>query len=216
MAVVKPEGLSVIAAEGSRGRSLYDIVTAHIQRRNPKGRAAVVHRLDRDTSGIMVFAKNARAKATLMGAWNELVEDRRYVALAEGRLPAAEGVMDSWILETDPYRCREVPAGTHGALRSVTKYRVLAEGDGLSLVELELETGRRHQIRVQLAGLGCPVAGDERYGSRRDPLGRLCLHASLLSLRSPFGPRRGELLRLESAPPPGFRAALSGKKSSSR
>jgi len=209
VAVDKPAGLAVIAPDGSRSRSLYDIVTERIQRRNPRGRAAVVHRLDRDTSGVMLFAKDARTKERLMGSWNELVKLRRYVALAEGAPPAREGVLDTWLLDTGEGRVRQVAPGTRGALRSVTAYRVVGEGGGYSLLELDLETGRRHQIRVQLAAVGCPVAGDERYGSRRDPLGRLGLHASLIELDDPFG---GGTLRFESPVPASFREALSASR----
>ena len=99
VAVDKPCGLPTISPEGSRSKSLYDIVSAHIQKRNPKGRAALVHRLDRDTSGVMIFAKHARAKAALMSAWNESVDERTYVALVEGRMPSSEGVLDSWLSE---------------------------------------------------------------------------------------------------------------------
>ena len=207
VAVDKPCGLPTISPEGSRSKSLYDIVTSHIQRRNPKGRAAVVHRLDRDTSGVIVFAKNARAKTALMSTWNESVDERLYVALAEGSPPEAEGVLDSWLSEHDPFRVRQVPPGTRGALRAVTRYRLVAEGDGLSLLEVSLETGRRHQIRAQLAAIGCPVAGDERYGARRDPLGRLGLHAAVISLKRPSD---GTTIRVECPAPPGFAAALRG------
>ncbi len=241
VAVDKPCGLPTISPEGSRLKSLYDIVTAHIQRRNPKGRAAVVHRLDRDTSGVIVFAKNARAKTVLMSTWNESVDERGYMALVEGSptmkplvsptaspvagplaAPLAtmakaaavqpvpvvrEGVLDSWLSDADPFRVRQVPPGTRGALRAVTKYRVIAEGGGLSLLELSLETGRRHQIRAQLAAIGCPVTGDERYGARRDPLGRLALHAAVISLKRPSD---GTTIRVECPAPPEFAAALRG------
>lgn len=207
IAVDKPSGLPTISPEGSRSKSLYDIVSAHIQKRNPKGRAAVVQRLDRDTSGVIVFAKSARAKAALMSTWNESVDERTYIALVEGAPPSAEGVLDTWLSEVDPHRVRQAPAGSKGALRAITRYRVLGEGDGFSLVELSLETGRRHQIRVQLAEAGCPVAGDERYGSRRDPLGRLGLHATVLALNRPSD---GTPVRVESPAPPGFAAALRG------
>ena len=210
VAADKPCGLPTISPEGSRSKSLYDIVTLHIRRRNPKGRAAVVHRLDRDTSGVIVFAKSAAAKTRLMSTWNESVDERLYVALVEGRLPATEGVLDTWLSEVDPYRVRQAPAGTKGALRAVTRYRTIAEGDGLSLVELSLETGRRHQIRVQLAAAGCPVVGDERYGSRRDPLGRLGLHAALIVLQRPSD---GAQVRVESPAPASFAAALKGSPS---
>jgi len=211
LAVDKPSGLPTISPEGSRSKSLYDIVSAHIQKRNPKGRAAVVQRLDRDTSGVIVFAKTARAKTALMSSWNESVGERIYVALVEGSLPSPEGVLDTWLSEVDPYRVRQAPAGSKGALRAITRYRVLGEGDGLSLVELSLETGRRHQIRVQLAEAGCPVTGDERYGSRRDPLGRLGLHATTIALDRPSD---GAPVRVECPAPPGFAAALRGSTSS--
>jgi 23S rRNA pseudouridine1911/1915/1917 synthase len=230
VAVDKPCGLPTISPEGSRSKSLYDIVTAHIQRRNPKGRAAVVHRLDRDTSGVIVFAKSARAKTVLMSTWNESVDERLYVALVEGTLTASlhgssttatrepeagtgEGMLDSWLSDADPFRVRQVPPGTRGALRAVTRYRVLAKGDGFSLLELSLETGRRHQIRAQLAAVGCPVAGDERYGSRRDPLGRLGLHAAVISLKRPSD---GATIRVECPAPPGFAAALRGTPASNK
>jgi RluA family pseudouridine synthase len=206
IAVDKPEGLPTIAPEGSRGRSLYDIVTDHIRTRNPKGRAAVVHRLDRDTSGVMVFARNAATKARLMGSWNELVAQRRYVALVDGALPSTEGILDSWLSEVSPGRMRESRTQTRGALRAVTRYRVLDTGPVHSLVELSLETGRKHQIRVQLAGAGCAVSGDSRYGSRTDPLGRLCLHATVIEIALGTGKPP---LRFESPVPLGFAKALA-------
>ena len=201
IAVDKPAGLPTISPEGSRTRSLYDLVTDHIRKRNPKGRAALVHRLDRDTSGVMVFAKNAAAKTRLMGDWNELVAQRRYVALVDGTPPESEGMLDSWLAEAGPGRMKESRNQVKGALRAITRYRVLKAGPVHSLVELELETGRKHQIRVQLAGLGYPVAGDAKYGSRTDPIGRLGLHACLIEL----SPEAGKaLLRFESPVPDSF------------
>ena len=202
----KPAGLMVIAAEGGRGRTLLDFVTAALRRRNPRARAAVVHRLDRDTSGVMVVACNARAKKRLMDDWAELARDRRYVALVEGSMESGEGLLDSWLVEAGPSRMRQARPGEKGAQRALGSWRLLGSGGGFSLVEVKLETGRKHQIRVQLASLGHPVAGDAKYGARRDPAGRLMLHAVLLEL---VHPSTGELLRFESPPPPSFGAALS-------
>ncbi len=201
VAVEKPAGIPVIAVNGGRSKSLLDIVSAHIQKRNPKGRAAVVHRLDRDTSGIMIFAKNARAKTALMGSWNDLVKKRLYTALVEGSPEADEGTLDSWLLEIDARIVRQVAPGTNGAMRALTHFKVLERLAGYTVLELELETGRRHQIRVQLAAIGCPVSGDERYGARQNPLERLCLHASLLEFQMPF---KGSVLVLESPAPANF------------
>lgn len=205
LAVDKPCGIPTISPEGSRTKSLYDMATNHIRRRNPKGRAAVVHRLDKETSGVILFAKNARTKTELMSAWNETVDERVYVALVEGGPPSDSGVFDTYLAEKDPYRVHQVAAGIKGSFRAITRYSVLATGGGYSLLELRLETGRRHQIRVQLAAAGCPVTGDERYGARLDPLGRLGLHASLISFTRGQGQNP---IRVESPPPPGFMATL--------
>ena len=199
--IEKPEGLSVIAPEGSRSKSLYDIVTAHIQRMNPKGRVAVVHRLDRDTSGVMVFAKHAAAKKRLMGNWNELVKERGYTAVVEGRMQGESGVFDSWLVENRGGTMYSTKPGAPGALRAITRWKLLEAGARYSLVELSLETGRKHQIRVQLADSGHPVAGDPRYGAKSDPLGRLCLHAHLLALEHPFSKQE---YSFECPPPEAF------------
>ena len=205
----KPAGLPVIAAEGSKAPSLYDIVTEHIRRKNPKGRAAVVHRLDRESSGVLVFAKSGRAKTALMSRWDEAAVERLYVALVEGEMAEDSGRLESWIVEAGPSRMRSASPGEKGSLKALTAYRVLARGGGFSLVELSLETGRKHQLRVQLSNAGHPIAGDERYSSRLDPAGRLCLHAASLVLIQPF---TGEELRVESPCPPEFKAALSPEK----
>jgi len=198
IAIEKPAGLPVIAPENRKTRNALDIVTKHLQIKNPKGRAAVVHRLDRDTSGIMIFAKNAKSKALLMKNWNHLIIKRCYIALAEGTVPETTGTIESWILETSANRVKEVAPHTKGALRAITHYKLIQSTQKLSLLELELETGRRHQIRVQLADLGHPIAGDTLYGAHTDPFHRLCLHASLLELKHPT---IGTDLVLESSPP---------------
>ena len=199
--VEKPEGLSVIAAEGSRALSLYDIVTAHIKRTNPKGRAAVVHRLDRDSSGVMVFAKHAQAKKALMENWDGLVFERGYAAVAEGTFKEEKGRFDSWLVENRGGQVYTARAGAPGAQRALTDWRVDAASARYSLLYLRLETGRKHQIRAQLAEIGHPIAGDSRYGARADPLGRLCLHAAVLGLEHPFTHER---FSFESPAPEGF------------
>ncbi len=203
--IEKPEGLPVIAPEGSRATSAYDIVTAHIQRTNPRGRAAVVHRLDRDTSGVMVLAVHAAAKKILMDNWDELVKERGYTALVEGRMKGESGVFDSWLLENRGGQVYTTKPGTPGALRAITRWKLIGAGQRYSLVSLSLETGRKHQIRVQLSDAGHPVAGDKRYGARSDPLGRLCLHAHLLVLEHPF---THEEFGFESLPPESFNKLL--------
>ena len=206
--VEKPEGLAVIAPEGSRAKTLYDIVTAHIQRRNPRGRAAVVHRLDRDTSGVMVFAKHAGAKKALMDDWNGLVKERGYTAVVEGSIVGTEGTFDTWLVENRAGQVYGTSPGAQGALRAITHWKVLASNRRYSLLSLSLETGRKHQIRVQLSEAGYPIAGDPRYGAKSDPLGRLCLHAHLLVFQQPF---LKELLRFESPAPQAFLSLVENR-----
>jgi len=201
IAVSKPVGLAVIAPEGSRAKTLYDIVTDHMRRANPHARPAVVHRLDRDTSGVMMFAKSAAGKKVLMSRWNELVRERLYVALAEGAFRGESGIFDSWLIENRAGTVYAVKEGTRGALRAITAWRVLKQGKHYSLLELRLETGRKHQIRAQLSAAGHPVAGDVRYGARTDPLGRLCLHATTLTIEHPF---TRQIMRFESPFPNEF------------
>lgn len=196
--VEKPEGLPVIAPEGSRSKSLYDLVTRYIQKKNPHGRAALVHRLDRDTSGVMMFAKNPHTKKILMDNWNALIKKRTYTALIEGQLPAEEGILNSWLMENRAGQVYEVPADTHGALRAITRWKVLKAEMKFSRIELDLETGRKHQIRAQLSAVGHPIVGDSRYGARSNPFGRLCLHASALEFEHP---KTHVLMRFESQQP---------------
>jgi 23S rRNA pseudouridine1911/1915/1917 synthase len=215
IAVDKPEGLAVIAPEGSRSKSLYDIVTDHIRRRNPKGRAAVVHRIDRDTSGLVLFAKDGRSKKALMDNWDEMVRERRYLAVVCGTMEAESGRIESYLLENKGGEVYETDARARGAKLAITEYRVLETGNGASLVELLLETGRKHQIRVQLASRGHPVLGDPKYGrkfapgraqgqrSRSADAQRLYLHAAGMKF---IHPRDRSLVSLECAAPACFSA----------
>jgi 23S rRNA pseudouridine1911/1915/1917 synthase len=200
--VSKPVGLPVIAPDGSRTKTLYDLVTDHMRKKNPHARPAVVQRLDRDTSGVMMFAKSAFGKKILMSRWNELVRERLYVALAEGAFDANSGRFDSWLFENRAGTVYTVEPGTRGALRSITHWRVLDSSGRFTLLELSLETGRKHQIRAQLSAAGHPIAGDFRYRAHTDPLGRLCLHASVLTVEHPF---THQIMRFEDPPPSDFR-----------
>jgi len=211
LAYDKPVGLPVIAPEGSRTRCLLDIASERVARTSTKSRAAVVHRIDRDTSGIVIFAVDGRTKKLLMDSWDELVTQRLYIALVEGIMPQGDGVFYSWLREIKVGEVYHAEPREKGAKQAITRWRVLAQGTSLSLLELALETGRKHQIRVQLADSGHPVVGDERYGKPKQrgegptvDLGRLCLHARLIELKLPGK----ELLRIDSPSPPEFDAAI--------
>lgn len=182
----KRNGLLSIATDRERDKTAYSILSEHVKREDPSLRIFIVHRLDRETSGLMVFAKSEEVKRRLQSEWKRIVTDRRYVAVADGVPPAPEGTIDAPLAENrnrKVYVCRD--ADTEGAVSAVTRYRVLRSREGRSLVELKLDTGRKNQIRAHLEHLGCPVAGDRKYGSTSTDAGRVCLHAYKLALYHP-------------------------------
>jgi len=180
----KPANLLSIASEAEQEKTAYFLLTDYMRQGNPnaKERVWIVHRLDRETSGLMVFAKTAAAKETLQTGWE--TAEKRYLAVAEGNLPASEGVFESYLDETSPFKVFSVPR-TDTTRHAVTHYKVLKQGKGRTLVELTLETGRRHQIRVHLKDAGCPIVGDEKYGAKTDPAKRLGLHSCGLKIVHP-------------------------------
>lgn len=199
LVVFKPAGLLSVAAAGEKNRTAYWILNEYLRRRGKRQQVAVVHRLDRDTSGVMVFAKSAAMKRALMDNWDKLVFERRYVAVVEGPVTEPEGTIDLPL--TEDSRARVLIAAPGRGHRAITHWKVLRSGSRCSLLSLELETGRRNQIRVHCAAMGHPVVGDSKYGSRCDILGRLGLHAERLAF---YHPRTGALLEFSVPPPPSF------------
>jgi len=195
--IEKPPDLLTIASEAGQENTAYYQLTDYLRAGNPRAqeRVWIVHRLDRETSGLMVFAKTPEAKSVLQTGWDKA--EKRYLAVAEGLLPEDKGTFQSWLDETSPFKVFSVPRSP-AARHAVTQYRVLKRHRGRSLVELTLETGQRHQIRVHLAAAGCPVVGDAKYGARTNPAKRLGLHA--WTLRFPH-PVTNQQLHFESALP---------------
>ncbi|MFQ8758808.1 MAG: RluA family pseudouridine synthase [Intestinimonas sp.] len=206
IAVDKPAGLLSMGNEKERTRTAYRMVSDYVKAREPGGRIFIVHRLDRDTSGVLVFAKNERMKRALQDHWEALVQQRGYVAAVEGDLPEPEGTVRSYLRETATHLVYSGPRGKEGR-EAVTHYRVLARGKGFSLVEVTIDTGRKNQIRVHMQDLGCPVAGDRQYGAQSDPMGRLALHAHVLRFTDP---RSKKTLELKASLPLGFQKLFPG------
>ena len=148
-------------------------------------RAHTIHRLDRDTSGLMLFAKDKKVALTFEENWKETVYDRRYVAVVEGRLEPKEGTVESWLKDNKMFVTYSSPVDNGGKF-AVTHYEVLESNKNYSLVDFHLETGRKNQIRVHAQDLGHPIVGDEKYGATDNSLGRLCLHAYRLCFHHPF------------------------------
>lgn len=147
-------------------------------------RAHVVHRLDRDTSGLMVYAKDMETEQILEHEWHDIVFDRRYVALCSGEFENSEGTIANWLKDNKAYITYSSPVD-NGGKYAVTHFHVLDRSTDYSLVEFKLETGRKNQIRVHAADMGHPVCGDSKYGNGDNPIHRLCLHAYMLCFYHP-------------------------------
>jgi 23S rRNA pseudouridine1911/1915/1917 synthase len=185
----KPAGLLSIASDNERVRTAYRQVTAHVG-----GHIFVVHRLDRETSGVLLFAKNAEIKHALQANWANLVTERGYRALVEGTPNPPADTIRTFLRETKTHLVYSAPSGQE----AITEYRVCGPSPHGARLELRLHTGRKNQIRVHMSELGHPVVGDKKYGAATDPLSRLALHAHALALTHPL---TGERLRFAAETP---------------
>ncbi|WP_297213984.1 RluA family pseudouridine synthase [uncultured Flavonifractor sp.] len=183
LVIDKPAGLLSMASDRERVRTAYHMATDYVRRTNPAGRVFIVHRLDRDTSGVLLFAKDGDTKRAYQDSWDSLVHRRGYLAVVEGRPPRQADTIRTLLRENAAHKVYSVSSGGKEA---ITHYTTLCAGKKYTLLEVELQTGRKNQIRTHFSQLGCPVAGDRAYGAATDPLGRLCLHAHELILTDPF------------------------------
>ncbi|MFD0697875.1 RluA family pseudouridine synthase [Paenibacillus sp. GCM10027628] len=199
--IQKDAGLLSIAANAQENElTAYRQLMAHVRNHDPKSRIFVVHRLDRDTSGVMMFAKSEKVQQLLQNTWQESVKERTYVALVEGAVKKPEGKITSWLKENKSLKMYSSPYPNDG-LYAETHYKVIQTDRSFSLLEVQLETGRKNQIRVHMQDIGHPIVGDKKYGSKAKPIGRLGLHARVLSFVHPV---TGELLRFETEIPKMF------------
>ena len=198
--------LSVGTQSFRKEESAYDILREYVKRQDPRNKLYVVHRLDRDTSGLLMFTKSEEACETLRHNWNNMVLERYYVALLEGSLEEDSGVIKSRLMESNQFVVYSTKEPDEGKL-AVTRYKVLKRGNGLSLVEFSLDTGRKNQIRVHASDMGHPISGDRKYGAKESRLHRLCLHARSLRFAHPVTRKD---MRFEIPIPQRFLAAVSG------
>ncbi len=200
--VVIEKNIGILSmAAGHSSLNVKAVLDDYFTKSRQKCRAHVVHRLDRDTSGLMVYAKDMETEQTLEHNWHYIVYDRRYIAVVSGEVEEEGGTIENWLKDNKAYITYSSPVD-NGGKYAVTHYHVLDRTTEHSLVEFKLETGRKNQIRVHTADIGHPVCGDVKYGNGDDPLHRLCLHAYMLCFWHPVTRKRMEF---ETPIPAAFR-----------
>ncbi|MCI8575404.1 MAG: RNA pseudouridine synthase [Bacilli bacterium] len=184
LVINKPSKLLTISTEKEKYHTLFYEASSYIKKQNPRNKIFIVHRLDKDTSGIVVFAKNESLKQALQINWDKLASVREYLAIVEGVIKEKEGTIKNYLKETKTLQVFDTKNPKEGKL-AITNYQVLETNKVYSLLKINIKTGRKNQIRVALSSIGHPIVGDKKYQSQKNPYGRLALHASKLKLIHP-------------------------------
>ena len=188
--VEKRNGLLSVATDKQIMQTAYSILSEHVKQDDPRNKIFVLHSLDRETSGLMMFAKREEVKTRVQSSWTETVVERKYYAVVEGRVEQAEGVISTYLTESKAMKV--YVTNREEGKKADTAFRVLkySARNDVTLLELELETGRKNQIRAHMEYIGHPIVGDKKYGSRRALIGRVALHAGVLSFIHPTTGKR--------------------------
>jgi len=182
--VNKPAKLLSVANEKEKLRTAYHMVTDYVKNQHIDNRIFVIHRLDRDTSGVLMFAKDVQTKELFQSRWNQIVTRRGYQAVVEGIPRRACDTIRSHLVETKTHLIFSGDPGPNSQ-EAITNYKMVKAGNGYALLDISIDTGRKNQIRVHMSEMGNPIAGDKQYGAGTNPIGRLCLHANELSFVHP-------------------------------
>ena len=196
----KHAGMLSMATAKETEKTAYNMLSTHVKKQNPVNKIFIVHRLDRETSGLMVFAKSEKVQQLLQEAWQTAITERTYVAVAEGEIKKETGVITSYLRESKALMVYSSPDPDKGE-KAVTSYRTIKTSPDYSFLKINPETGRKNQIRVHMQVLGHSIVGDKKYGSRVNPVGRMCLHALVLAFIHPV---TQEKLRFETGIPQKF------------
>lgn len=181
----KKAGLLSIATQKEIEKTAYSLLSEYVKRKNQRSRIFIVHRLDKQTSGVMIFAKNQDVKIKLQQNWHEMIIERTYSVVVEGFVEQKEGTIISWLKENKMYKMYSVKTPDNDSRKAITHYKVEKQNNEYSLLTIRLETGRKNQIRVHFFDLGFPVVGDVKYGATHNPIKRLGLHAKLIKFMHP-------------------------------
>lgn len=196
----KHSGILSVATDNKESFTAYSILYDHVKRKNQDGKIFIVHRLDRETSGLMMFAKSARIQKTLQENWDEIIRERVYMAVVQGKVLPPTGEISSYLRENKNRVVFSSDEGDDGKY-AITHYETIKSNDQFTLLKMSLRTGRKNQIRVHLHDIGHPIVGDRKYGSKVSPIQRLALHATVLAFQHPGNERE---LRFEIPVPRKF------------
>ena len=181
----KPSGILTVSTDKEKEKTLFHKVFVYLKQKNKNNKVFIVHRLDKDTSGIVLFAKSEKLKNQLQNDWDNICKLREYVAVVEGVPNENEKTLKSYLKEDKTLRVYETKNKKEGKL-AITKYSLIANTNKYSLLKINIQTGRKNQIRVQLSAIGNPIIGDKKYNSRSNPIKRLGLHSNKLVIIDPI------------------------------
>ncbi len=196
----KHAGLLSMATHDEKQKTAYSMLSSHVKKARASNKIFIVHRIDRETSGLMMFAKSEKVQQLLQESWHTIIRERTYTALVEGEVAKPEDTITSYLKESSALMVYSSQNPAHGD-KAVTHYQTIKKNKNYSLLTVNLETGKKNQIRVHLRDIGHTIVGDKKYGSKIHPIGRLGLHASVLAFTHPVS---GKEFRFESQVPRKF------------
>lgn len=185
LVINKPTKKLTIATSKEQNRTLYHEVREYIKKQNPRNKIFIVHRLDKDTSGVILFAKSERLKKLFQDNWDYLCQRREYLAIVEGKPAKKKDTIKSYLTETKTLQVYSTNDLKKGHL-AITEYEVLSSNKSYSLIKINIKTGRKNQIRVHMSDIACPIVGDKKYNAKTNPINRLGLHAKVLEIKHPI------------------------------
>lgn len=206
--VDKEAGFLSVSTDKEKMRTVYGMLNEYVKKQNKNARLFVLHRLDREVSGLLIFARNAELQDIFQKNWDNLVIKYLYTGIVEGIPAKKEETLVSWLTENKNFVMMS-SSYDNGGLKSVSHYKVLKSVGHYSLLQFDLETRRKNQIRVQMQQIGCPIVGDKKYGASKNPIKRIALHGGELQLKHPT---TGELLEFKSPTPKVMQQLLTIKK----
>lgn len=204
----KPAGLLTIATDKEKRRTAYSVLSKFVKTESPDNKIFIIHRIDRETSGLLMFARSEKVKQQVQESWNATISQRTYIGVVEGDVAPPGGTRTSWLTESKAFIVYSSQKQGSGK-KAVTHYKKVMGNTTLSMLQIHLETGRKHQIRVHMQDLAHPVIGDKKYGSKLNPLGRMGLHAQVLAF---VHPTTGKLYSFDTGIPKEFLKLFAPKK----